>query len=168
MNQTGDIDCPMPESFRDKIQVTVFLAWLFYLGFVGRVMFAPLMPAIENDLGISHSQAGTLFLLMSVGYLLAPFSSGLIASKINHRGTLKLSAWAIGLALLPFAVVERLWLIRLLLVMIGLAAGIHLPSAIATITAEVQKSDWGKMQVIRIHIASALVVTSVCAIIVGS
>jgi NNP family nitrate/nitrite transporter-like MFS transporter len=27
---------------------------------------------------------------------------------------------------------------------IGLAAGIHLPSAIATITAEVQKADWGK------------------------
>jgi NNP family nitrate/nitrite transporter-like MFS transporter len=144
MSQTDEPDCPMPETFRDKIQVTVFLAWLFYLGFVGRVMFAPLMPAIEKDMGISHSQAGTLFLLMSVGYLLAPFSSGLIASKIGHRGTLKLSAWAIGLALLPFAVVDRLWLIRLLLVMIGLAAGIHLPSAIATITAEVQKSDWGK------------------------
>lgn len=137
-------ECPMPEPFRDKMGITVFLAWLFFLGFVTRVMFAPLMPAIESDLGISHSQAGSLFLLMSIGYLLAPFCSGLISSKINHRGTLKVSAWAIGLALLPFAFVNALWSIRILLVVIGLSAGVHLPSAIATITAEVRKQDWGK------------------------
>lgn len=144
MNDIGVDDCPMPESFRDKIGVTTFLAWLFYLGFVSRVMFAPLMPAIEKDLGISHGQAGSLFLLMSVGYLLAPFCSGLIASRLNHKGTLKVSAWAIGLALLPFVWVDALWSIRILLMVIGLSAGIHLPSAIATITAEVQKADWGK------------------------
>jgi NNP family nitrate/nitrite transporter-like MFS transporter len=134
----------MPEPFRDKIEITVFLGWLFYLGFVARVMFAPLMPAIEKDLGISHSQAGALFLIMSIGYLLAPFCSGLIASRINHKGCLKVSAWAIGGVLLPFAFMDNLWFIRGLLLIIGLAAGIHLPSAIATITAEVQKSDWGK------------------------
>jgi NNP family nitrate/nitrite transporter-like MFS transporter len=134
----------MPEPFREKIEITASLAWLFYLGFVARVMFAPLMPAIEKDLGISHGQAGALFLMMSIGYLLAPLCSGLITARIHHRGGLKVSAWAIGAVLLPFAVVDNLWLIRGLLLMIGLAAGIHLPSAIATITAEVQKSDWGK------------------------
>jgi NNP family nitrate/nitrite transporter-like MFS transporter len=140
----GVDDCPMPEPFRDKIGITVFLAWLFFLGFVTRVLFAPLMPAIETDLRISHSQAGSLFLMISIGYLLAPLCSGLISSKISHRGALKLSAWAIGFTLLPFVFVKALWAIRLLLVVIGLAAGIHLPSAIATITAEVRKSDWGK------------------------
>ena len=144
MQDIGVDDCPMPEAFRDKIGITVFLAWLFFLGFVTRVMFAPLMPAIENDLGISHSQAGSLFLMMSIGYLMAPLCSGLISSRINHRGALKLSAWAIGITLLPFVFVKALWAIRLLLVVIGLAAGVHLPSAIATITAEVQKADWGK------------------------
>ena len=134
----------MPEAFRDKVGITVFLAWLFFLGFVTRVMFAPLMPAIENELGISHGQAGTLFLAMSIGYMMAPLCSGLISSRINHRGTLKLSAWVIGIGLLPFIFVKNLWAIRLLLVVIGLAAGIHLPSAIATITAEIRKTDWGK------------------------
>ncbi|MGD9364422.1 MAG: MFS transporter [Desulfobacteraceae bacterium] len=144
MQDIGVDECPMPEPFRDKIGITVFIAWLFFLGFVTRVMFAPLMPAIERDLGINHSQAGSLFLLMSIGYLLAPFCSGLISSRINHRGALKLSAWAVGVALLPFTFVNALWPIRFLLVMIGLSAGVHLPSAIATITAEVQKKDWGK------------------------
>jgi MFS transporter, NNP family, nitrate/nitrite transporter len=50
----------------------------------------------------------------------------------------------VGLALIPFSFVNSLWIIRLLLMVIGLAAGIHLPSAIATITGEIQASDWGK------------------------
>jgi MFS transporter, NNP family, nitrate/nitrite transporter len=137
-------DCPMPEPFRARIGMTMFLAWLFFLGFVTRVMFAPLMPAIQKDLGINHAQAGSLFLMMSLGYLMAPLCSGLISSKINHRGTLNLSAWLVGLALIPFLFVHALWPVRLLLMAIGLAAGIHLPSAIATITAEIRKADWGK------------------------
>lgn len=137
-------ECPMPESFRSRIGLTVFLAWLFYLGFVTRILFAPLMPAIEQDLGISHGQAGSLFLMISIGYLLAPLCSGVISSRIHHRGTLMVSAWLAGLSLIPFAFQNSLWSVRVLLLLIGLASGIHLPSAIATITAEIRKEDWGK------------------------
>jgi NNP family nitrate/nitrite transporter-like MFS transporter len=137
-------ECPMPEPFRAKIGITVFLAFLFYQGFLTRVMFAPLMPAIETEIGLSHAQAGSLFLMISLGFLLSPLFSGLISSKINHRGTLIVSAWTIGLVLIPFALVNSIWAIRGLLVIIGLAAGIHGPSAIATITAEIRKQDWGK------------------------
>jgi NNP family nitrate/nitrite transporter-like MFS transporter len=144
MADVGVDDCPMPVPFREKIGITFFLAWLFYLGFVTRVLFAPLMPVIEKDLGIGHSEAGSLFLMLSLGYLLAPFCSGLISSRINHRGNLGVSAWCIGLALLPFGFVSAFWALRVLPVIIGLAAGVHLPSAIATITAEVRKQDWGK------------------------
>lgn len=142
--ETGVIDCPMPVPFREKIGITLFLAWLFYLGFVTRIIFAPLMPAIERDLGIGHSEAGTLFLMMSIGFLLAPFCSGVISSKINHRGNLTISAWFVGFCLIPFAFVDAFWVLRVLPVIIGLSAGVHLPSAIATITAEIQKKDWGK------------------------
>lgn len=137
-------DCPMPVPLREKIGITAFLAWLFYLGFVTRVMFAPLMPAIEADLGFSHAQSGSLFLMISIGYLIAPLCSGLISSRINHRGALTVSAWIVGLALIPFFFTTSLGGMRLLMILLGFAAGIHLPSAIATITAEVQKADWGK------------------------
>lgn len=137
-------DCPMPEPFREKIGMALFLAWLFYLGFVTRIMFAPLMPAIEKDLGIGHSQAGALFLMMSIGYLLAPVCSGVVSAKINHRGALSASAWFVGIALIPFSFVDAFWALNILPVTIGLVAGIHLPSAIATITAEIQSKDWGK------------------------
>lgn len=144
MEDVGLTDCPMPEPFREKIGITVSIAWLFFLGFVTRIIFAPLMPAIEQDLGISHGQAGGLFLFMSLGYLIAPLCSGLISKKLNHRGTLILSAWLIGFVLIPFIFVSSLWALRLLLMAIGLSAGIHLPSAIATITAQIRKEDWGK------------------------
>jgi len=144
MSDIGVDDCPMPEPFRGKIGLTIFIAWLFYLGFISRVIFAPLMPAIEQDLGIDHGQAGSLFLMITLGYLAAPFCSGLVSSRINHRGALTLSAWIVGLVLLPFLWVQNLWLVRLLMAIIGLAAGLHLPSAMATITAEIRKADWGK------------------------
>jgi NNP family nitrate/nitrite transporter-like MFS transporter len=144
MQDDNAVECPMPEPFRAKIGLTVFLAFLFYQGFLTRVMFAPLMPAIETEIGLTHAQAGGLFLMISIGFLLSPLFSGLLSSKINHRGTLIVSAWTIGLVLIPFALVNSIWAIRGLLVIIGLAAGIHGPSAIATITAEIRKQDWGK------------------------
>ncbi len=102
-------DCPMSEPFRAKIGITIFLACLFYQGFIARIIFAPLMPVIETDMGLSHAQAGGLFLMISIGLLLAPFCSGLVSSKINHRGTLIVSAWGIGLILIPFAFVDSIW-----------------------------------------------------------
>lgn len=52
-------ECPMPEPFGARIGLTLSVARLFFLGFVTRVMFAPLMPPIEEDLGIRHAQAGS-------------------------------------------------------------------------------------------------------------
>ena len=144
MEDISEYECPMPETFQEKFGITLFLAWLFYLGFVSRIIFAPLMPAIERDLGIGHARAGALFLLISVGYMLAPVCSGLISSRFDHSGNLRFSAWLVGLALLAFSFVEDVVGMGLLLLVIGFAGSLHLPSAIATITAEIQKSDWGK------------------------
>ncbi len=144
MEDIGLYDCPMPESFSEKIGLTVFLACLFYIGFVSRILFAPLMPEIEKDLGLNHAEAGTLFFMMSLGYLLAPICSGFISSRINHLGTLKVSALLVGAALIPCSFVNSMWQLSVLLLLVGFAGSIHLPSAITTITAEIQKSDWGK------------------------
>lgn len=154
MSDIGTMDCPMPVPFREKIGIILFLSWLFYICFITRVIFSPLMPTMEKDLGISHSQAGGLFLMLSIGYLVAPFCSGLISYKINHRGNLSVSAWFVGLALIPFAFANTFWAIHVLPIIIGLATGLQLPSAIATITAEVQKQDWGKA--LSVHQAAPL------------
>ena len=136
--------CPVPTTFRDSIAITVFIAWLFFLTFVGRIIFGPMMPIIEQDLGFSHGQAGTLFLMIAGGQFIGQVFSGLLSSRINHRGSLMVSISLLGLCLLGFSIIQSVTSMRIFLFMTGLAGGLHLPSAIATITAEVRPSDWGK------------------------
>jgi len=137
-------ECPIPVSFRESIGVTVFIAWLFYLSFIGRIIFGPMMPIIEQELGISHSRAGTLFLMIAGGQFFGQVFSGLLSSKIDHRGSLIASAFLLGIALLAFALIKSVVSVRIFLFFVGLAGGLHIPSAIATITAEVRPPDWGK------------------------
>jgi len=136
--------CPVPTSFRDSIKITVFIAWLFYLSFVGRIIFGPLMPVIEKELEINHSQAGTLFLMIAAGQFIGQVFSGLLSSRINHRGSLMVSVSLLGLCLLAFGLIRSTIYMRIFLFLTGLAGGLHIPSAIATITAEVRPQDWGK------------------------
>ncbi len=137
-------ECPIPESFRASLRITLFVAWLLYLTFVGRIIFGPLMPSIETDLGISHSQAGTLFLMISLGVFCGQIGSGFFSSRINHRGTLATSALVTGVSMVLFYFANSILAVRILMFFAGVAGGLHIPSAIATIAAEVRREDWGK------------------------
>ncbi|MFC1823380.1 MFS transporter [Thermodesulfobacteriota bacterium] len=142
--QMMDKECPIPEPFGRMVGNIFFLAGLFFLTFISRFIFAPLMPVIEQELAITHSQAGTFFLMISLGFLIASVMSGFVSSIIKHRGALTLSTLGIALALLAFYLTNSLWAIRGIMLLLGMAAGLHTPSAIATITAMVNRNDWGK------------------------
>ena len=58
------------------------------------------MPTIEADLNITHSDAGMLFLLISLGYFIGMLGSGFLSAAITHKKTISLSAIALGLATL--------------------------------------------------------------------
>jgi hypothetical protein len=47
--------------FRLVIPSILFLTSIFFLNFISRIIWAPLMPAIEGDLGIGHGEAGSFF-----------------------------------------------------------------------------------------------------------
>jgi NNP family nitrate/nitrite transporter-like MFS transporter len=139
-----DKSCPIPESFRAKAGTVFFLAGLFLLNFLDRFILAPLMPFVEQELHITHAQAGSLFLVTSAGFAVAQFASGFVSSRLTHRKALALSALTVGIALVGLGFMRSLAGIRLALIALGLAAGLHIPSALATITAMVQRQDWGK------------------------
>ncbi len=122
----------------------LFLAAIFFLNFIARIILAPLMPAIEENLSFGHGEAGSLFLLISMGYFIALVGSGFISRPLNHRRTIILSAAAVGLGLLGIASSTSLWGIRIGLFLMGLAAGIYLPSGIATLTSLTASRHWGK------------------------
>ncbi len=137
-------DCPVPESFRSMLWNILLLAVLYFLAFIARFIFSPLMPVIESEMGITHAQAGTLFLVMSIGFFVGQVFSGFLASRVNHRRSLALSTLGIGVALLSINFTSTFWILRSIMIFLGLAAGLHLPSAMATITAMVDRKEWGK------------------------
>jgi MFS transporter, NNP family, nitrate/nitrite transporter len=144
----GDpLECSQAEhepGFRTEVGPVLHLVLIFLLNFTGRIVLAPLMPAVEEDLGLSHGQAGSLFLLMTAGYFLTVMSSGFLSSRVNHRRTIIFSGAAVGLVLLSVSRCQGLWGIRLGLFGLGLAAGFYLPSGIAVLTSLVSSRHWGK------------------------
>ncbi|MFO7602134.1 MAG: MFS transporter [Candidatus Desulfacyla sp.] len=143
------LDRPAPDvernvSFAKQLGPILFLTTIFFLNFVGRIVFAPLLPSIETDLGIAHAEAGSFFLLTSMGYFISLLGSGFVSSRLNHRKTIVLSAVSVGVALLGISLSNSLWTVRLALFLVGMSAGIYLPSGIATLTALVNPRHWGK------------------------
>jgi NNP family nitrate/nitrite transporter-like MFS transporter len=130
--------------FRAYVPFILYLTGIAYLNFLSRIILSPLMPTVETDLNIGHAEAGYLFFCVSVGFFPGLLGSGFVSSRLTHRWTIVLSAVAVGGSLLIVSLSHTLWWIRLGLVLIGLSAGLYLPSGIATVTDMVSSKDWGK------------------------
>ena len=132
------------QSFLAQSGPLLFLAAIFFLNFLARIILAPLMPVIEKDLGVSHGEAGSLFLLISAGYLVTLIGSGFFSARLNHKRTIILSSVAVGIVVMGVALSRGLWAMGLGLLSLGLAAGIYLPSGIATLTSLISPRHYGK------------------------
>ena len=142
--RSGQADADTDVSYVSQLSPILFLTTIFFINFVGRIVFAPLLPSIENDLGIDHAEAGSFFLLTSIGYFVSLLCSGFVSCRLNHRRTIIVSALSVGIALLGISACTHPWTIRFGLFLLGLSAGIYLPSGIATLTSLVSHRDWGK------------------------
>lgn len=132
------------ESFWPELGPVVFLVLIFLINFIARIILSPLLPTIERELAISHGQAGFLFFLISVGYVIGLLGSGFLASRSSHRLTIVISIAGVGIALLGIASAGGLWAMRIGLFGLGFAGGLYIPSAIATITSLIERPHWGK------------------------
>ena len=122
----------------------LFLTAIFYLNFTARVILAPLLPVIENDLGIGHGEAGSFFLYIACGSGVGLVGSGFVSSRLTHRSTLSLSIIMVGTVLSAISGSSSLGLMRAGLVLAGIFAGFYMPSAIATLTGLTSQEHWGR------------------------
>lgn len=130
--------------FRSALPPILLLTTIFFFNFLARIIMAPLLPVIRGDLQLDHSGAGRFFLLLSCGYFIALLGSGYLAGGIVHRRVIVLSCAGTGLALMGIALAHEIAWIYAGLFGLGLAAGIYLPSGIASITERVPARHWGK------------------------
>ena len=123
------------QSFQATLPALLFLTLLFLVNFISRLIFAPpLLPVIEDDLGISHTGSGSLFLFISLGYFISILLSGFVSSALTHKRTIILSTIASGVVLMVLSTSGSLLSLRTGLFCLGLCAGLYLPSGIASIS----------------------------------
>jgi NNP family nitrate/nitrite transporter-like MFS transporter len=146
-----EINANLPEGGHDdsfygssQLSPILYLVIIFFITFIARVILSPLMPSLETDLGLTHSRAGCLFLLLSIGYFISLTGAGHISSFITYRATIAFSVTAVGISLCAVAFCRTLPGVQLSVFMLGMAAGLYLPSGIAALTAMVHSRHWGK------------------------
>ena len=130
--------------FQQVLFPLIFLAVIFFLNFLSRIIFSPLLPLIEKELDFGHAVSGSFFLFISAGYFLAILFSGCVSSRIGHKWTIVLSTVATGFVLVVLGTCQALSSLRLALFALGMAAGLYLPSGLASITALVAPPYWGR------------------------
>lgn len=130
--------------FRSQLGPLIILTIIFYLNFVSRIILAPLLPNIETDLNITHGEAGAFFLMISLGYFPSMMGSGFVSSKFTHRTTISISAICLGISLILISQCTSLWAIYMNLLLLGISAGLYLPSGMANLTAIFDSGHWGK------------------------
>ncbi|HEX7371711.1 MAG TPA: MFS transporter [Thermodesulfobacteriota bacterium] len=122
----------------------VLLTGVFYLNFTSRILLAPLLPVIEQDLALGHGEAGSLFLHIACGYGAGLLASGFVSSRLTHRLTILMSIFMAGGAFVVISQLESIGGMRIGLVVIGLFAALYIPSGIATITELARQEHWGR------------------------
>jgi NNP family nitrate/nitrite transporter-like MFS transporter len=123
------------DSLRIALPHLLLLTLVFFLTFIARVIFSPLLPEIEKLLGIDHGAAGSLFLFISIGYFISILLSSKVSEWIGHKNTIVLSVFSCGVILILIGTFESLLAIRMGLFLLGYGAGLYLQSGLATILA---------------------------------
>jgi NNP family nitrate/nitrite transporter-like MFS transporter len=131
-------------SFLKQVGPLFILTSIFFINFGSRIILAPLTPKIETDLNLTHADAGTLFFMISLGYFITLIGSGFVSSRFNHQRTILISNTALGVALIAISFCAGPWSMRLGLFALGMAAGLYLPSGIATLMSIIPMRHWGK------------------------
>lgn len=120
------------------------LAGVLAVLFIARMLISPLLIAIEAAYGFSHSQGGALFLVMSIGYSASTIGSGFVARVLRHRGTVALAVGLTGAALTLLGTGPPVAVFYVLVTLIGVGAGLYMPSGVSMLTGAATQSHWGK------------------------
>lgn len=111
----------------------LLLTLSFFVNFTTRTMIGPLLPLLEQDLGLTHTQSGSLFLFNSVGGLVSLVCSGFILARIGYHRTIILSMFGVGIVAALIGFGGGFAVVASIFVLLGLAAGLYIPSAVVII-----------------------------------
>lgn len=131
----------------------LFIWFLWFLNLTTRTIFSPILPLIEDEFGISHAMASSIFTFISLGYGLSLFFSGIFSGLFGYKKSIVLSMVASSIIFFFIPFIRNFQALCLLSFALGVSAGIYLPSIIPLITEYYHEKMWGKT--IAIHDSAA-------------
>jgi sugar phosphate permease len=137
---------------RAFLQVLPYVALttsIFFLTYLFRAVFGPLLPDLEREFAISHTASTRFLLFISIGYSLAIFSSCLFCHKIQPRRLVVCSVMGSGLIMVGIALGRDPLLLPFLFFSMGAVAGFYFNAGFSTICSLGAPSQWGK--IIAVH-----------------
>lgn len=102
------------------------------------------MPVIEDELAISHTLAGNVFLFLSLGYTVSLLLSGVLSPRIGYKKSILIGFFVLMSALISLRFTNSYLYLVFIAVFIGLGAGVYLPSAIPLLTSIFRHDQWGR------------------------
>lgn len=139
------ISSPHPApTFSTALPPLILLSTVFFVNFLSRTIFGPLLLPITTRLDLGLAQGTQIFLCLSSGYSVTVLCSGFLSQKIGHKKTIITSAVCIGLGLLGLATSTSFPLFLCWTALIGSGAGLYTPSSVVTITEITAPTHWGQ------------------------
>ncbi len=111
----------------------LLLTLIFFVNFTTRSMIGPLLPLLEADLGMSHTQSGTLFLFNSIGGFISLVSSGFISARIGYHRAILTTMLGVGTIISLVGLGNSWGYLALAFFTLGLVTGLYIPSALVII-----------------------------------
>ncbi len=108
------------------------------------MVFAPILPLIEDEFMINHGLSSSIFVFLSAGYGVAVVVAGFFSGKFGYKKSVVLSLGLMGLVAFLIPLVQSFYPLYLFAFVIGFFAGFYLPSVIPLITEYYSEKDWGK------------------------
>ena len=153
------------ESLKGRALFFLCLAWLlWFLNFTARTTFAPILPLLEDEFGVTHARAAAIFTCISFGYGFSLFFSGVFATFLGFRKSVVVSMAVSGVLFSLFSLIKVFEVFYVLGFALGVAVGMYLPSMLSLITDYYDERMWGR--VIAIHDSGASINTTVAPFLV--
>lgn len=133
------------KGFTGPALVFLFFLWfLWFANFSLRIIFAPIMPILEDEFAVTHARASGIFVFLSIGYGAAVVLSGFFSGRIGYKRSIVSSLLLLSLVAFLIPLVNKFYLLYAFSLLVGVSVGLYIPSAIPLITEYYAEKDWGK------------------------
>ncbi|MFC1985067.1 MFS transporter [Chloroflexota bacterium] len=107
-------------------------------------LLVPMLPLIRESFRLSYLQSGLLLSAYNITSGLFQFLGGWLGDRVNRRTVIAIGLAGVGLATVAVGLSPMYYLTLLVLVVMGIFSGAYHPSAISTISSNIEGARRGK------------------------